>query len=241
MGFLSITSMAHHLVGERTAPGDTAIDATIGNGVDTLFLARLVGEKGFVYGFDIQADALHRTRARLTASGIADERYHLFLESHHRMEERIPTDSRGRIAAVMFNLGYLPGTDQNTGMGIGRPVEQNSGGNVERNSNRHVGQKDVRNDLQDDVRKDGRNDVPHTVQTHESTTIPALASALLLLQKRGLLTIVVYPGHSGGEREANTVLQWAEGLPGHDYQVLTYRMINKKTPPPYLIAIQKGR
>ena len=46
-------------------PGDRVIDATLGNGHDTCMLAELVGEQGRVYGFDIQEDAVARTREAL--------------------------------------------------------------------------------------------------------------------------------------------------------------------------------
>ena len=35
-------------------PGDTVIDATMGNGHDTAMLAELVGESGHVIAFDVQ-------------------------------------------------------------------------------------------------------------------------------------------------------------------------------------------
>lgn len=37
--------------------GDIVVDATMGNGHDTQFLAELVGENGHVYAFDIQESA----------------------------------------------------------------------------------------------------------------------------------------------------------------------------------------
>ncbi len=45
--------------------GDIVLDCTVGNGNDTLTLARLVGDKGQVYGFDIQSIALQRTKEKL--------------------------------------------------------------------------------------------------------------------------------------------------------------------------------
>jgi len=57
MGFPSVLTMAHRLAAERIQPGDAVIDATVGNGVDTAFLAKAVGPKGVVYGFDIQQAA----------------------------------------------------------------------------------------------------------------------------------------------------------------------------------------
>lgn len=58
MGFLSVLSFAHKLIAERLPPGGRAIDATVGTGADTLFLAKAAGPRGGVYGFDIQPQAL---------------------------------------------------------------------------------------------------------------------------------------------------------------------------------------
>ncbi|WNQ10355.1 class I SAM-dependent methyltransferase [Paenibacillus aurantius] len=110
MGFLSVLSFAHKLVSERMRPGEPAVDATTGNGVDTLFLARLSGPKGCVYGFDVQEQALSNTRQRLAAEPEGQAPVHLFKLSHARLAEVIPDEHAGRLAAVMFNLGYLPGS-----------------------------------------------------------------------------------------------------------------------------------
>lgn len=110
MGFLSILSFAHQLVKERTAPGDSVIDATMGNGNDMLMLAERVGPEGFVYGFDIQPEALAQTRAKLEQAGRYREgRIHLYRESHEFMLDVLPDGLIGHTSAVMFNLGYLPG------------------------------------------------------------------------------------------------------------------------------------
>lgn len=120
MGFLSVLSCAHKLVEERLRAGDTAVDATAGNGVDTLFLAKLVGGSGRVYGFDIQETALARTRERLDDSGISGaEAVTLVCDSHELMLQHIDGASHGKIGAVMFNLGYLPGGDHATITTIG--------------------------------------------------------------------------------------------------------------------------
>lgn len=84
--------------------GDTVIDATMGNGKDTLFLAELVGESGHVFAFDVQQEALDRTRERLREAG-CEARVTLLLAGHETMAEHVP----GPVAAVMFNLGWLPG------------------------------------------------------------------------------------------------------------------------------------
>jgi len=111
MGFMSVLSFAHKLIMERLAPGDRAIDATVGTGADTLFLARTVGPRGGVYGFDIQSAALTLAEERLQTavnSGEVLPPVSLLLESHAAMAEAIPSDWHGTVGAVMFNLGYLP-------------------------------------------------------------------------------------------------------------------------------------
>ncbi|MBH5317388.1 class I SAM-dependent methyltransferase [Paenibacillus sp. GSMTC-2017] len=114
MGFLSVLSMAHKWIAERALSGDTVIDATAGGGVDTLALAELVGPKGRVYAFDIQPSALERTRERLvplSESGRMPD-LRLLLQDHAGMVDAVDPDDVGKVAAIMFNLGYLPGGDQ---------------------------------------------------------------------------------------------------------------------------------
>ncbi len=108
-----LTRVAHEILEQHLQPGDLAIDATAGNGHDTLFLARAVAPGGSVYAFDIQTQALQQTRARLEGEGVAD-RATLFHAGHEAMMERVPESAHGRIAAVVFNLGYLPGSDKQT-------------------------------------------------------------------------------------------------------------------------------
>ena len=86
-------------------PGDVAVDCTMGNGNDTAFLSQTVGETGRVYAFDIQEAALESTRAHLAELG-CPENYTLIRASHHRILEFVKENPK----AVMFNLGYLPGS-----------------------------------------------------------------------------------------------------------------------------------
>ena len=87
--------------------GGTAVDATMGNGHDTETLARLVGESGHVYAFDVQEAAVRATRERLDAAGLLG-RVTLFQESHARMAELVPE----KPDLIVFNLGWLPGGDK---------------------------------------------------------------------------------------------------------------------------------
>ncbi|PLT45005.1 SAM-dependent methyltransferase, MraW methylase family [Paenibacillus pasadenensis] len=114
MGLLSVIGMAHGWVRQRVQPGDAVIDATLGGGVDARFLAELVGPRGSLIGFDVQEEALRRTRERLEplqAAGRLPAATSLLLQSHGELETAVPPELRGRIAAVLFNLGYLPGSE----------------------------------------------------------------------------------------------------------------------------------
>lgn len=86
--------------------GDTVVDATCGAGQDTAALAKAVGETGKVFAFDIQKKALLLTEARLRSHGFNN--VSLIRKSFAEMSDHIPENSA---AAVVFNLGYLPGGD----------------------------------------------------------------------------------------------------------------------------------
>jgi predicted methyltransferase len=193
MGFLSVLSMAHRLVAERLQPGDAAVDATVGGGVDTVFLAKTVCPKGRVFGFDIQEDALAAAESKLREqlAGAALPQVELLLDSHDRMRERIPQPLHGKIGAVMFNLGYYPG-----------------------------------------------NECARHIVTKTSSTLRALDAAMTLLRPKGVMTIVVYPGHEGGAEEAAAVDNWACTLPSGIGQAIVYRMPQKPAAP-YLIAVER--
>jgi predicted methyltransferase len=107
-GLGSAVHLVQLLISEALSPGGTAIDATAGNGYDTLFLARQVGPRGKVYAFDIQAEALQNTELLLQEAGVLD-RVVLLQSSHEKLEELAPAP----VDAVIFNLGYLPGGDHN--------------------------------------------------------------------------------------------------------------------------------
>lgn len=83
--------------------GDIVVDATMGNGYDTKYLAEKVGENGFVYSFDIQEEAIKSTRKKLEKENL-DGRVELILDGHENMDKYIEKE----ISCVVFNLGYLP-------------------------------------------------------------------------------------------------------------------------------------
>lgn len=107
-----ILSYAHSLVEKALKPGDTAIDMTLGNGNDSLFLAKCVGEKGKIYGFDIQDDALHNAKFKIMESGISGENITLTCSCHSHWGSFVLPEDLEKVGAVLFNLGYLPGGDK---------------------------------------------------------------------------------------------------------------------------------
>ncbi len=104
---LTALRYSHQLLNEIVNEGDHVIDATMGNGNDTLFLAELVGTTGQVYAFDIQEQALQNTRDKISDYS---ERTTLYLAGHETIEEKISADQP--IKAAIFNLGYLPKSDK---------------------------------------------------------------------------------------------------------------------------------
>ena len=101
--------MQKYFILNHLGEGDIAVDFTMGNGNDTLFLSRTVGDSGRVYAFDIQEEALISTREHLEREG-APNNYTLICASHHRVKEFV----KEPIKAGMFNLGYLPRANKKT-------------------------------------------------------------------------------------------------------------------------------
>lgn len=78
------------------------VDATAGNGNDTLFLAEHSPDQAKIYAFDIQPAALAHTREKTAAYA---QRIEYVLRSHAEIATVVPE----AIDIAMFNLGYLPG------------------------------------------------------------------------------------------------------------------------------------
>jgi predicted methyltransferase len=94
---------SHTLLKEVVQPGQTVVDATMGNGFDTELLAALVGDKGQVFAFDVQEQALEVTKNRLAEK-------HLLAQATliHRGHEHLGDYVTDPVQAAIFNLGYLP-------------------------------------------------------------------------------------------------------------------------------------
>jgi len=101
--FINAVEISKGICHSKLSIGDTAVDCTMGNGNDTAFLCSLVGEKGKVYGFDIQEEAILNTRKRLEELNVL-ERSVLILDGHETIDKYI----KETVKVVIFNLGYLP-------------------------------------------------------------------------------------------------------------------------------------
>lgn len=186
---ISLPETAHGIIREYLQRGDTAIDATVGNGHDTVFLAETVGATGQVYGFDIQAQALQVTRQRLRQQGL-DARATLFEVSHAAMVQYIPGQLHGGIKAIMFNLGYLPGADK-------------------------------------------------TLITQTQSTLQAIDAACQLLTIAGVITVLAYPGHAGGDAETRSLTVWLRQLDAGQFFVETLYSHHHQETAPRLFVIKK--
>ncbi|MCR8657886.1 class I SAM-dependent methyltransferase [Paenibacillus endoradicis] len=77
-----------------------------------------------------------------------------------------------------------------------------------------------------------------SIITIPSSTIEALEQSLELLKVGGIITCMLYPGHTGGDTEADVVQQWASKLPVERAQCIMYRQLQRQNAP-YLIGIEK--
>ncbi|TWT62576.1 class I SAM-dependent methyltransferase [Rubinisphaera italica] len=104
-----LTDLAHAAITQVVKPGDIVLDATVGNGHDTLYLSKLVGSEGRVIAFDIQPNAIVQAQERIRNAG--RENVSWYLLDHARLTEILTEEQIPEVTAIMFNLGYLPGGD----------------------------------------------------------------------------------------------------------------------------------
>ena len=102
---VDLLSLQKYFILRHLSEGDRAVDFTMGNGHDTEFLSKTVGESGSVTAFDIQPKALESTAKNLREWG-CPENWRLICASHHLAPEYV----KEPIKAGMFNLGYMPGS-----------------------------------------------------------------------------------------------------------------------------------
>lgn len=178
-------NLAKEIAIKKLQEADIAVDATMGNGNDTVFLARLVGKSGKVYSFDVQSTAIENTKKR-----IVDNKINTKIELIHDGHENIDKYIKEKIKLVMFNLGYLPSAE-------------------------------------------------HSITTKAETTIVAVKKSLDMLEKNGVVLLVIYHGHENGKLEKVAIEEFASNLNQKKYNVMKLGFINQVNNPPILIAIEK--
>lgn len=123
----SATKFALYIARAYIDENSIVVDATCGNGRDTLALAK--ASPAMLYAFDVQHIAISSTCKLLESEGFrprvcvpGDDRYNdssilLIRDSHENMEEYLEKYQAVRsdvphADVIMFNLGYLPGGDK---------------------------------------------------------------------------------------------------------------------------------
>lgn len=182
MKALGILPFARTLIDTYIEQGSTVIDATCGNGNDTLYLAQQLDGSGVIHAFDIQQSAINNSKLKTAAFN----NIHYHLEGHQNVLDYV--DAPVRLA--IFNLGYLPKGDK-------------------------------------------------SIVTLPETTIQAIERIFSILEKEGIIILVIYPGHAEGQVEKEAILNYLEQFDQGDAHIFKYEFINQKNNPPFICAIEK--
>ena len=94
-------SYYHEIVKEIASKDKVAVDATLGNGYDSLYLSNLFKK---VYSFDIQDLAIKRSKERLKDCHNVE-----IIQANHMYLDNFVKE---KVDLVTFNLGFLPGSDK---------------------------------------------------------------------------------------------------------------------------------
>ncbi|HHF7042530.1 SAM-dependent methyltransferase [Streptococcus mutans] len=173
--------LSHDFLSQVLDKNSIAIDATMGNGNDTVFLSHIAKK---VYAFDVQEQALIKTKEKLEQLNIKNVQ--LILDGHQTIDKYVV----GPIRAAIFNLGYLPSADK-------------------------------------------------TIITKPDTTLEAIGKILDRLEVGGRISIMIYYGHEGGDKEKDAVLNFVKELDQQHFTVMLYQPLNQINAPPFLVMIEK--
>lgn len=77
-----------------------------------------------------------------------------------------------------------------------------------------------------------------TITTNSSTVIPTLKNAFTILEKQGIIIIVLYPGFEHGKQEAREIEEYVSKLSSKQFDVVKFTLLNKNNAP-YIIKIVK--
>lgn len=208
-------SCAHNLADNLPKPSRLLLlDATAGNGRDTLFLAQALESLAassdiIVHAFDVQAEAIKKTQKRLEAESLG-QRLKTYLESHEHLASFLPEPDA--IAIAMFNLGFLPRSNKEL---------------ITKKASTLLALKSLC----------GLNYAD--LSPNEKLAGAALPEAKVLLALGGLLAVHCYAGHAGGELETEAVLDFCNQLDSSKWRVLQTELISKKQNRELLFLVER--
>jgi tRNA G37 N-methylase Trm5 len=220
---------ARLFIGEALLPGSVAVDATAGNGHDTLFLAGAVGPSGRVYAFDIQPAALEATSALLAEANLED-RVELLLADHSFIAELI-----------------RPKTPASVGGGFQRAVKSSmDSANIQRGLIPPLNEVSFKGRCLSgpvDAVMFNLGYLPggdHSTITRPESTCAALRASLSLLAPGGRVSVVVYTGHPGAAHEREAVESLAANLSPGEFSVIKLTFMNRSPNAPVVILVEKA-
>jgi ubiquinone/menaquinone biosynthesis C-methylase UbiE len=79
----------------------------------------------------------------------------------------------------------------------------------------------------------------HSLTTGSKDTRQALSAGMSILKPGGIISLVFYPGHPGGQEEMETIEKYLSGLPQQLFEVTKTRFLNQINSPPQIICIEK--
>ena len=153
------------------------VDATCGNGHDSLFLSSF--EDIQLHCIDIQEQAIEQTKKRLK---IKKKNIHFYLRSH---EDLSFIDKP--IDLITYNLGYLPGSNKK-------------------------------------------------IITTPETTLKSLKSAISKLSPIGMISIMVYKGHTGAGAEQTAIKDFIQNLDSNFHVNLNINHLKPTSPDIFIIT-----
>lgn len=105
-----IIDYSHHLLEQTIKLGEVVVDATCGNGHDTLLLSKIVGKHGQVFAFDIQEAAIQNSQKLMAENKRTNVTF--IHDSHAKVKKYLQENEVQTIGGAIFNLGYLPRSDK---------------------------------------------------------------------------------------------------------------------------------
>lgn len=182
----SSVELSFHILSSYISEDTIAVDATCGNGHDTLALLKAGVKK--VFAFDIQKEAIDSTTKLLEKNyDNFKNKVEFINDSHENLQDYVRCAD-----VIVFNLGYLPSGDK-------------------------------------------------SITTTTSSTLKALTSALEILSKDGICSVVMYDGHPSGKAEKKELLAYAKQLDGSKYHTAYINLLNQHNHPPEILLITKKK